>query len=84
MKIPMKIPLSTLKFTKAGPKIGRPLPPAATSQARCQHAAPLQCETWAAEQGSPLEIRENDGFHQQKSEGIHDDFTGKIMCFEHI
>ena len=46
-------------------------PPAATSQARCQHAAPLQCETWAAEQGevpvrdqgkwwlSPTEIRGN-------------------------
>ena len=85
MKIPMKIPLSTLKFTKAGPQNW-------SSPATCCHqpsSVSTRCTSTVRDLGrwtrwSPLEIRENDGFHQQKSEGIHDDFTGKIMCFEHI
>ena len=89
--IPMKIPHSidqpskSQLFTKAGPQNW-------SSPATCCHqpsSVSTRCTSTVRDLGrwtrwSPLEIRENDGFHQQKSEGIHDDFTGKIMCFEHI
>ena len=70
----------------------RPAPKNWSSPATCCHqpnSVSTRCTSTVRDLGrwtrwSPLEIRENDGFHQQKSEGIHDDFTGKIMCFEHI